>query len=37
MIIEMRNRMRKYGGEDGKGRMRRGINQRVHLKTYINI
>jgi len=37
MIIEMRNRMRKYGGEDGKGRMRRGINQRVHLKIYINI
>jgi hypothetical protein len=31
MIMDMRNRMRKYGGEDGKGRIKRGINQRVHL------
>jgi hypothetical protein len=37
MIMEMRKRMRKYGGEDGKGRIRRGINQRVHLMKELNL
>jgi hypothetical protein len=35
MIIEMRKRMRKYGGADGRGSIKRGMNQRVHLKIMI--
>jgi hypothetical protein len=31
----MRKRMRKYGGEDGNGRIRSGINQRVHLERQL--
>jgi hypothetical protein len=37
MIMEMRKRMRKYGGEDGKGSIRRGMNQRVHLMKELNL
>jgi hypothetical protein len=29
----MRKRMRKNGGADGRGSIKRGMNQRVHLKT----
>jgi hypothetical protein len=33
MIMEMRKSIRKYGGDDGNGSIRRGMNQRVHLIT----